>query len=213
MPSPKLSITAMLAALALGWLAAGSAAAEDPAKAANNTWITVSGTVASAGPDAFRLDYGKGVITVEMDDFDFYAEGHRLIENDQVIVNGKIDNDLFEKKKIEATSVYVENLGTHFYASAVDEEDFVRWNIAAPVVLGRAEVTGTVTAVDGREFTVDFAAARVQVDTSLMPFNPMDDKGFLEIEVGDRVKVAGEIDRSFVEAHEILADTIVELQD
>jgi hypothetical protein len=46
----------------------------------------VSGTVVSAKPDSFRLDYGDGVITVEMDDFDFYAEGYGLLPNDQVIV-------------------------------------------------------------------------------------------------------------------------------
>lgn len=48
-------------------------------------------------------------------------------------------DDLFEKKTIEAGSVYVENLRTAFYANAQDEEDPTAWTVVVtPIVVGRA---------------------------------------------------------------------------
>ncbi len=58
-----------------------------------------------------------------MDDWDWYAEGYKLLNGEKVRVHGLIDDDLFETTKIEASSVYVQNLGTYFYASSADEED------------------------------------------------------------------------------------------
>jgi hypothetical protein len=36
--------------------------------------------------DAFTLDYGRGQILVEMDDWDWYQEGYNLVAGDHVIV-------------------------------------------------------------------------------------------------------------------------------
>ncbi len=204
-----------LAALLAGAVivSGAEAAAEDPATARDDTWISVSGTVVSTTPHSFRLDHGDGIITVEMDDFDLDADGRALMANDEVVVYGRVDHDLFEKKTIEASSVYVDNLNTHFYASAADEEDFDVWTVAVPVHVGRMEVTGTVTSTIGREFTIDTGASRVQVDTMDLYFNPMDEDGYLQIEVGDRVKVGGDIDTSFFDETELSADWIIELED
>lgn len=210
-----------------GALVAGSLAISSPARAQddsekkrevevapNRAWVSVSGTIVSTTPESFRLDYGDGIILVEMDDFDAYADGRPLMADDEVIVYGRIDDDLFEKRKIEASSVYVENLNTHFYANAADEEDYVgTYAVDDPIVPGRLELTGTVTSVIGREFTIDTGTKKVQVDTAGLPYDPMDDAGFLRIEKGDKVKVGGKIDVSFIDDTELSADWIVELRD
>ncbi len=201
------------AAAALLTLPVHPAHAGDPEKKPDDAWISVSGTVVSALPDSFRLDYGDGVITVEMDDFDFYAEGKALLANDEVVVYGKIDDDMFEKRTIEASSVYVENLNTHFYASATDEEDFAPWTVRLPIVVGEVELTGTVISTEGREFTVDTGVNTLKVDTVDMGYNPMDDKGYLRIEPGDRVKVNGDLDTALFDDANVSADWIIELQD
>lgn len=87
-------------------------AAEDPVTRPDDTWINISGTVESVDRDAFILDYGEGLITVEMDDGDRDADGYKLIKGDKVSVSGIIDDDLYETRTIEASSVYVENIGT-----------------------------------------------------------------------------------------------------
>lgn len=183
--------------------------AADPYKAADDTWITLSGKVKSASDDSFKLDYGGKEVTVEMDDFDRNSEGFLIKKGDQVTVSGRVDDDLFELASIEASSVYVKNLDTYFFASSVDEEDpaLALVTITKPVTV----VQGKVTSVNGREFTIDTGTRRVSVDTSAMAKNPMKQPGAQKIEKGDRVSVAGVIDRDLFEQRELMASSIVTL--
>jgi len=123
-----------------------AASAQDPYAQTDETWISIDGTVEAVKPNQFTLDYGQGIITVEMDDGDRDADAYKLLKGDKVTVNGRIDADLFQMTTIEASSVYVESLGTYFYASARDEEDFV--TIVSPVEVARTVLQGTVTGVD-----------------------------------------------------------------
>ena len=186
------------------------AIAADPATKADDTWISVSGTVKSVSPDTFVLDYGKGTITVEMDDWDADADAYKVVAGDKVTVNGIIDDDLFEKRTIEASSVYVEGLNTYFYASAADEED-TYVTVTTPVVVASTSLVGKVTEVNGREFTLDTGLRKIIVDTDEMSYNPMDDEGFQKIKKGDRVSVTGTIDTDLFEEREVKASTIVTL--
>jgi hypothetical protein len=207
--SPFTLIGAVL--LALG-LAAMPAAAEDPYMQPNDTWISISGTVESVQRDSFVLDYGDGLITVEMDDGDRDADAYKLVEDDKVTVSGKIDDDFFETTTIEASSVYVENLGTTFYASAVDEEDtFVTyWD---PVLVARTVVQGTVTSVEpmAGEFTIHTGARALQVEVDEMTYDPLDDEGYQRIGIGDEVSVVGTMDDDLFEGRELVADSIIKI--
>lgn len=199
------------AALAVVALAASPAAASDAATAPNGTSVSLTGKVVKATPDAFRLDYGDGVMTIEMDDFDFEAEGTGILMNDEVTVYGVVDDDLFEKRTIEASSVYDRNLGTVFYASPIDEEDFGEVPTSLPA--GEAEFKGVVTNVDGRRFTLDSGPRMVHVDTSEMAINPMDDKGYLKVEKGDIIKARGQVDTSLFVHNELHAMALFEYRD
>jgi uncharacterized protein YdeI (BOF family) len=199
-----------LIGLCMGALLAFSAMAEDPYVKPDDTWISISGTVDTVRPDSFTLDYGKGVITVEMDDGDRDADAYKLVKGDKVTVNGKIDDDLFETRTIEAGSVYVESLDTYFYASAADEEDtFV--TVTAPVVISQTIVQGKVTEVSGEEFVVDAGVRKVRVDVSEMSNDPLDDEGYRKIKVGDRVSVIGKMDDDLFEGRELMAQSVVTL--
>src|SRR6056297_1328210 len=137
----------MKCTMLLGLLLATTANAQGPKDAADDTWISVDGTILSVSADSFELDYGEGMITVEMDDGDRDADGYKLDVGEKVRVSGMVDDDLFETRTIEASSVYVEEEGTHFFASAVDEEDtFVTYT--TPVVVSDTVIQGTVTSVD-----------------------------------------------------------------
>lgn len=178
----------------------------------DDSWISISGTVEAVTTDAFTLDYGEGVVTVEMDDWNADADAYKVVEGDTVTVYGVIDDDFFETATIEASSVYVEGLDTYFYASAADEEDtFV--TVTTPVVVSTTVVQGTVTDVDvdEQEFTISTGTQAFVVETSEMGYNPLDDEGFQQIEEGDRVSVSGTMDTDFFEGRELVADTIVTL--
>lgn len=200
-------------ALALALTGATAVWAEDPMAAPDDSWISVSGTVESVTPDAFALDYGDGLMTVEMDDGDRDADGYKLVKGDNVTVNGRIDDDLFEARTLEASSVYVENIDTYFYASAVDEEDIndVIVTVQRPVVISATTVQGRVTEVSSEEFVVDTGLSKVRVEVEDMAYNPLDDEGYQKIEVGDRVSVTGQIDDDLFEGRELVADSVITL--
>lgn len=210
------SVRGLALVLGLAFVVNPVLAAENPYLAADETWISLSGTAVDIGVETFSLDYGQGVVTVEMDDWDWYDETSGLLEGDKVTVYGEVDDDLYESTSIEASSVYVDSLGSYFYASDADEEyedDYDYWVDVDPVVIGEMTVRGTVTGVDGREFTIDKGKKTLTVDTVMMAYNPVDDKGYQNIDVGDYVKVTGTMDSDLWETHELMADSIVTLID
>jgi len=206
--------TTIFAILAL--VLAGSAHAENdetqnPYAMADETWININGTVKSVTPDTFLLDYGQAAITVEMDDGDRDADAYKLFEGDKVSVSGFIDDDFFETTTIEASTVYVEKIGTTFYASGVDEEDW-DYTVTTPVVISESIVTGKVTKVEDEEFVLDAGTRNVRVETDAMPYDPLDDIGYQKIRKGDRVQVTGRIDYDFLEGRELVADSVITLK-
>ena len=213
-----IEITALRSLGVAALIAAGfttSAVADDtnPYTMADNTWITLSGEVESVNRDSFMLDYGDGYIMVEMDDGDRDADAYKLLKGDKVTVSGQIDDDFFETTKIEASSVYVENIGTTFFASPVDEEtsEGLVATVTVPVVVAETVVQGTVTDVNNDEFTVDAGLKNLRVDVNDMPYNPLDDEGYLKIDVGDRVRVTGDMDSDLFEGRELVANTVIKL--
>ncbi|MDZ7752979.1 MAG: hypothetical protein U5S82_15310 [Gammaproteobacteria bacterium] len=211
---------ASMAGLLLAALTAGPAAAEKakPYEKPEDTWISISGTVDAVSSDTFTLDYGQGNITVEMDDGDRDADAYKLIKGDKVRVSGMIDDDLFETRTLEAASVYVENLDTYFYASAMDEEDAVITvttpiTITTPVVISETVIRGVVTETSDEEFVIDTGLREVRVEVEEMAYNPLDDEGYQKIEVGDRVSVTGDMDDDFLEGRELVADSVITLSD
>lgn len=185
----------------------------EPYAQPDDTWISISGTVETVSPNTFTMDYGEGLITVEMDDGDRDADAYKLLEGDRVTVTGKIDDDFFETTTVEASSVYVEKLDTYFYASAADEEDlFV--TVTTPIVVSDTLIQGTVTDVAGEEeFVVDTGLRRVMVETDTLGYDPLDAEGYLRIEEGDVVSVRGTMDLDFFEGRELVASSVVELVD
>lgn len=207
-----------LKALAITFAVSGVAAAEDVGAAANNpqsksdgNWVSISGIVASASDESFVLDYGTDTITVEMGDWKWYNDSKALLEGDDVIVYGRIDDNFYSDKSIEAHSVYVKQFNTFFLTDDAKNNLTTLINFS-PVPAGRAsmDLTGRVTNVDGRQFTLDAGSRQIRVDTSHMAYNPMDDHGYQKIKKGDRVKVFAETDE-LVKTKQVTAASIVSL--
>lgn len=215
MRMPQSSLGSLTAPLVLGAVLSASAWAgsPDPYAKADDTWISLSGEVQSVEADQFTLDYGDGMVLVEMDDGDRDADGYKLIQGDKVTVTGRVDDDFFERTSIEAASVYVENIGTTFFASSVDDEsrEQVIATTLTPIVVSRTEVRGTVKSVTGDEFTLDTGSREITVDVDEMLYDPLDDVGYQQIDIGDRVKVVGDMDVELFEGRQLTADSIVEI--
>ena len=210
----------LLIGAATAALAAGAAQAQTPMEveatadarvrtAANMEWITVAGPIGDLTAEGFGLDYGDGTIRVEMDGF--AADGTaRLQPGDWVTVSGRIDDDLWERRSIEASSVYVPRLQQWLTASSADEE-------GAPMAYALIDtpdegdwlgVTGVVTAVSpiDNEVQIDTGPMNVKVDTDALGYETV-------ARPGDRVSVYGQLDDTdLFDGREIDASSIVILR-
>ncbi len=170
----------------------------------NGEFITVSGNVSDVKAHSFMLNTAKNSILVEMDDYYWDADGYKLKQGDRVVVYGRIDHDFLERKKIEAGSVFVKNLNTFFFANDADEESAPKPSITYTIVdplpeYTQADVMGKVVKVDekDKEFVVDTGLRKITVNTNKLLVNPLDDKGYVQIDKGDFVKVSGFVDKPF----------------
>lgn len=203
------SISAVAAVVAVGFPLSASAQVMDKP---DGSFVALSGQVASHTPDSFTLDYGEGIITVETDDWDSIGDGWMISEGDRVTVYGQVDDGFYQTKKIEAGSVYVEDMNTMVTApSMADEEEpvSVAYTYLAVPADYDLQVVGTVTSISGREFTLDTGERQISVDTLQMDFNPLDDVGVVQVEEGDFVSVSGDLDLSVFDEAEISAETII----
>ncbi|MBO6635487.1 hypothetical protein [Parvibaculum sp.] len=215
MRTPKRSLLAGTAAAAL--IVAPVSAMAAPNLQQDDKWLSLSGNVVDVEGSIFTLDYGEGLVTVEMDDWDWYDETGSLMPGESVVVYGEVDNDLFEQATIEASSVYVSNRNTYYYANAADEETPV---IASPVWVGTpaidypgtsVTVSGTVTDVNGRNVTVDAGGANLTVDTSALYYNPVDDVGIPKVDEGDLIQANGQMEAGLFENRQLKANSITVL--
>jgi hypothetical protein len=208
---------ALVAASALP-ASAGDATSDNPNPYTlpNESWISISGTVKDVSADSFLLSFGKGVVKVEMDDGDRDADGYKLVAGDKVTVNGKIDDDFFEQTKIEAMNVYVEKLGTYFWASAEDEEDgrYLYTTLTPVLIDSYTVVSGTVSEINPseHEFTLDTGPRMLTVEVDEMAYDPLDDDGYQKIRPGDVVRASGQMDdHDLFEGRELEAESIITL--
>jgi len=208
----KWTLNTMIFTVAVAFAGAASADEPNPKLMPDDSWISISGTAVEAEPNGFVLDYGDGTIWVEMDDWDWYGDGYGILDGDKVTVYGEVDDDLYQQDTIEASSVYVESINSYFYANPADEEDAL-YTVTHPVVVSQVTLRGTVTSVSGREFTIDTGLQEMTVETIYMSYNPLDDKGYQQIDVGDRVSVSGDIDDTFFGEQELEADSIITLEN
>lgn len=174
----------------------------------DETSITVSGTIVNADEDEFDLLVGDETLTVEIEDDIRDGGAYTLSDGDRITVTGSVDDDLFEGKELEATAIYIEKIGTTFI---VDDDYAGDHGMVAGRNLGEyVELTGTVTEVDGddEEFRVrgDLGSFTVEVDE--LDNDPFDDDDYLQIRVGDTVRVVGEIDDDWLEGREIEANSV-----
>lgn len=185
--------------------------------AVNGEAVVLSGKVTSVSPDAFKVKVKNDTVTVEMDDWDADADGYKLVKGDNVVVSGMVDHDFLEKKTVEASTVYVKNLDTYFFASSYDEEVDPYIVTATYSVVGdlpenaSADLQGKVVTIKGREFVVDTGLRKITVDTKDLLYNPMDDAGVTQIDMGDRVRVSGVVDDDFFDENEVSANFLMEL--
>ncbi|MCH2535631.1 MAG: hypothetical protein MK008_14405 [Bdellovibrionales bacterium] len=182
----------------------------------NGEFVRISGKVTKVSPNTFILKSNSDKVIVEMDDYDWDADGYKLVTGDSVVVTGMVDNDFLENKKIEAGSVYVKNIDSYFFANNADEETTPYISIDYSVIPelpenSVAELQGVVTNIQDSEFTLNTGLRTIKVDTEGLIFNPLDNVGYTQVDINDRVRVSGVIDSGYFDTKELEASYINEL--
>ena len=137
---------------------------KSPYQLKNGDEIELAGKVSKAAAKTFLLNYGKGTITVELDDYDSYEEGFNIVDGDQVIVAGKIDADPGQKRTIEARRVSIPAIDLEIYASATDEEDTASKAFTQSLSDGtEIDLRGIIKNIDKKVITIQSSKGRVEI--------------------------------------------------
>jgi len=195
--------------LAVFALFSASAVAENPYAKENNSWISINGEVDSVSTDQFELDYGEGNITVVMEDDD--RKGYQLKKGDEVRVSGLMDDNFYNESVIEAGSVHVKSANTYFYAGAMDEQD-IDFTVMSPKVKDTV-IKGHITSVNPEEekFTIDVGIQMFTVEVDELRNNPLDKKGYPQLNIGDKVSVNGNMDNDLFEGRVFEAVSVTKI--
>ena len=187
------------------FLPAFSLMAQDLQKEEDNSRLSLSGTVVDKDKTGFELDYGSGFVWVQMNDWKWYKADHPIELGDKVRVNGIIGDDQEKKPIIVADNVYVKDLNTYFFTQG--GSDIFQPAIEQDRVF---QLSGIIVSIDNRQFTMNLGSRKVLIDTSELPYNPLDNKGYQQLKVGDSVYVTGELkkDNSPFNSSLIIAGTV-----
>lgn len=210
-------LAAVFLCFSLMFITSVSFADAKPYMKSDNSFISITGNVASvvsAKGRGFTLDFGDGLIAVEVDDFDLDDDSAGILPGERVTVYGRIDDDLFEMRSIEASSVYVHDRSTYYFASSLDEDGsayIYSYFPDHPKDGSWVSVAGTVKDVDsdGKQFVVDTGIRKIDVETHALAYNPLDKVGFQKIKKGDLVSVTGILDENFMSKDDIVADSVI----
>lgn len=197
----------------LGAMIALPAAAQNPFKQPDDTWITIRGQVASVLRNAIMLDFGHGTIAVDVNDTNGEGEAESLLPGDKVTVFGLIDKDSFSGTTIQASSIYVDKTGKNIYATVTDPDDLYRYGgRSSPTDPSVTILRGYVSNIDGRQFTLNSGDRAIKIETGQMTYDPLE-KGHPQIKVGDIVRIRGHLDLNFFKGRRFAAESIDVIRD
>ena len=149
--------------------------------------IKLNGRVTEAAAHTFTLDYGKGSIIVELDDYDSYEEGYNIEKGDQVVVWGKVDADPGQQRTIEAGHVYIPEIDLRIEASTDDEEDLEVKAYALKFSHGtEVELRGVIKDIKSGVCTIQSSKGHIEIR-----LNSLKGQKGRPLALGQAIKVSG----------------------
>lgn len=175
--------------------------------------ISLNGVVVETGPDYLvvesdNIDSRMTRFIVEMDGWNSNGQIFQRLNDQEVMVYGRVDNDALEDFTIEASKVYVPRWRKSFKANPVDEEinigPFGHVNLIPDFPEKTSEIfTGEVITAGKKELLIRMDNEHAIVNTSMLDI-PAD-----AFERGDIVRVTGFLDENIFTYNEIEAETII----
>lgn len=192
--------------------------ASSAATAQDDSYVTISGTVGSLiDDDEFYLNYGSGRVKVDTNDkwanmfkADANNAGRVLKEGDRIVVSGRVDNNWFANREIDATSIRHQS-GGQVFAYDLDPNMTNLAGVDPGTLLdqqGRVVLTGTITrAINNDRYQMRYGTGQ-QANTIEVDTTGVDDNTISNLKVGDRITVIGKVDDTLFNRREINADNV-----
>lgn len=158
----------------------------------DDTSLTLSGTVGQVNDDEFTLRTRNGSIAVESDEVFDDENIYRLEPGDRIIVTGNVDDDFFESRKLEANAIHVDKVDVTFTTRDGTVDSFTS-SSSNGADDGVTELNGRIVAIEDNEFAISSGTGQTTVNIGNLDDNPLDDQGYLKLDIGDRVQVKGEM--------------------
>ena len=118
--------------------------------------------------------------------------------NSWISINGEVDSVSTDQFELD-------------YAGAMDEQD-IDFTVMSPI-LRDTVIKGNITHVsrEDEEFTLDTGIQMLTVEVDELLTNPLDNEGYLQLSVGDRVSVNGKIDNDLFEGRVFEAVSVTKI--
>lgn len=171
---------------------------------ADEQHLTVRGEVVQINKDIFILKTKQGNITVELDDSDPVIESKWLIVGDQVSVFGRMDKDKFEKRSIEASSVYIPKIDLYIFASAKDEETTKMNSALSNPSNTEISISGVITMIDNNSLTLKTLYGLLNINIATL-------KSKSKLNVGDKIYVEGISSSGFFSTNGLTATKVIKI--
>lgn len=188
---------------------------KSPAALNDNAYVTLSGTVGEiTDADEFMLKYKGYRIQVDTNDYWPNLFGKDAIQvlkpGDKVTVTGKVDDNWFTKKEIDATSISTggKNYSRVYWRGSNNMSNYGSWPYYGwndEMYEERVGLSGTVSKVTGdNTFEMKYGTGTVKVDTSGLDIIKAN-----MLNRGDRVTVYGNMDDNWFGKRELNADYLI----
>jgi hypothetical protein len=160
----------------------------DLSEASKGSWIGLNGTVKAAGGRSFILEMGEESIAVGLTGEDLRE--HEFEAGSGLIVFGRADKDLFERRVIKARAIAMDG-----QEQVIGQRDSIM-GITSPVEGGMV-IHGRVNAIDGRMITLGEDDHRIILDTSDLSYDPAEARDDRRVETGHLVTGTGSLGENF----------------
>jgi len=107
-------------------------------------------------------------------------------------VTGNVDDDFFESRKLEANAIHVDKVDVTFTTRDGTVDSFTS-SSSNGADDGVTELNGRIVAIEDNEFAISSGTGQTTVNIGNLDDNPLDDQGYLKLDIGDRVQVKGEM--------------------
>lgn len=173
----------------------------------DETSLTLNGTVSQVNDDEFILQTSNGSIKVDSDDVFDDENVYRLASGDRVVVYGEVDDHFFESRELEADAIHVDKVDVTFTTrdEPVNNYSYTSSNGESGEI---TELSGRIIAIDDDEFSISSGTGQTTVSIDDLDNNPLDDQGYLKLDVGDQVRVKGEMADGWFDDREFEATSL-----